>query len=83
MKMHAHKTKVANTLTHKEEEKKKKNRKNYASKVIKLRFLSQIIELADIYITKEHLAAIMDARLQTFERIRLEMPSLRNVRSSE
>ena len=81
MKMHAHKTKVANTLTHKEEE--KKNRKNYASKVIKLRFLSQIIELADIYIAKEHLAAIMDTRLQTFERIRLEMPSLRNVRSSE
>ena len=84
MKMHAHKTKVANTLTHKERKKKEeKNRKNYASKVIKLRFLSQIIELADIYITKEHLAAIMDARLQTFERIRLEMPSLRNVRSSE
>jgi len=79
MKMHAHKTKVANTLTHKEEKKEK----NYASKVIKLRFLSQIIELADIYIAKEHLAAIMDTRLQTFERIRLEMPSLRNVCSSE
>ena len=80
MKMHAHKTKVANTLTHKEEEKKQKN---YASKVIKLRFLSQIIELADIYIAKEHLAAIMDMCLQTFERIWLEMPSLRNVCSSE
>ena len=34
-------------------------------KVIKLRFLSQIIELADKYIAKEHLAAIMDTRLQT------------------
>ena len=55
----------------------------YVSKEIKLRFLSQIIELADKYIAKEHLAAIMDARLQTFERIRLEMPSLRSVRSGE
>ena len=62
---------------------KHKKKKNYISKEIKLRFLSQIIELADKYIAKEHLAAIMDTRLQTFERIRLEMPSLRSVRSSE
>ena len=59
MKVHAHKTKVANTLTHKErKKKKKKKKKNYASKVIKLRFLSQIIELADKYVAKEHLAVI-------------------------
>jgi len=61
----------------------KTQKKNYVSKEIKLRFLSQIIELADKYIAKEHLAAIMDTRLQTFERIRLEMPSLRSVCSSE
>ena len=79
-KMHVHKTKMANTNTSKT---KQNTKKKYVSKEIKLRFLSQIIELADKYIAKEHLAAIMDTRLQTFERIRLEMPSLRSVRSSE
>ena len=79
-KMHTHKTKVANTNTSKT---KQNTKKNYVSKEIKLRCLSQIIELADKYIAKEHLTAKMDTRLQTFERIHLEMPSLRSVRSSE
>ena len=81
--MYAHKTKVANTNTSKTKHNKTKHKKKYVSKEVKLRFLSQIIELADKYIAKEHLAAIMDTRLQTFERIHLEMPSLRSVRSSE
>ena len=61
----------------------KTNKNNYESKVIKLRFLSQTIELADKYIAKEHLAAIMDTFLQLFEMIRLEIPSRRSVRSNE
>ena len=43
---------------------------------IKLRVLSQINELADIYIAKEHLAAITEIFLQSFEMILLEMPNL-------